>query len=64
MPLEDDASYACPACFEQNFVAVDPGGGRRQRYVEDCPVCCRPIEFVVARDAAGDWIVESADLAE
>ncbi len=64
MPLENDAAYTCPACFEQNYVAVDPGGGRRQKYIEDCPVCCRPIEFVVAIDHEGDPIVESAELAE
>ena len=64
MPLENDAAYRCPACFEQSFVAVDPSGGRRQRFVEDCPVCCRPIEFVVSVDHEGDLIVESAELAE
>ena len=64
MPLEHDVAYTCPACFEQNYVAVDPAGGRRQRYIEDCPVCCRPIEFVVAIDAQGDPLIESAELAE
>lgn len=64
MPLENDASYECPSCFEQGFVGVDPVGGRRQRFVEDCPVCCRPIEFVIAIDRDGDAIVESVELAE
>jgi hypothetical protein len=63
VPLESDAGYACPSCFEQNFVAVDPSGGRRQRFVEDCPVCCRPIDFVVTFDHEGDPIVESCELA-
>ena len=61
VPLETDAGYTCPSCFEGNFVAVDPSGGRRQRFVEDCPVCCRPIDFEVAFDAAGDAIVVSAE---
>ena len=64
MPLEDDLGYTCPACFEENFVAFDPSGGRRQRFVEDCPVCCRPIEFQVTVDAEGDAVVEGAELAE
>lgn len=63
VPLESDASYLCPRCSEQNFVAVDPSGGRRQRFVEDCPVCCNPIEFAVTFDREGDAIVESAELA-
>jgi hypothetical protein len=33
----------CPYCGEAFETEVDcsPGG---QRYIEDCPVCCRPIE--------------------
>ncbi len=62
--LESSVGYTCPSCFEQNYVGVDPSGGRRQRFIEDCPVCCRPIEFEVAIDREGDAIVERADLAE
>jgi hypothetical protein len=61
MPLESDAAYHCPSCFEQNYVAVDPSGGRRQRFVEDCPVCCRPIAFEVGFDAEGEPVVFSAE---
>lgn len=64
MPLETDAGYVCPVCFEQNYVGIDPSGGSRQRFVEDCPVCCRPIEFVVAVDADGDALVLSAASAD
>jgi hypothetical protein len=62
--LEGSAGYTCPSCFEANFVGVDPSGGRRQRFIEDCPVCCRPIEFEVAIDREGDAVVERAELAE
>jgi hypothetical protein len=34
--------YVCPSCYEQVDTAPDPGGGERQTYVEDCPLCCRP----------------------
>jgi transposase-like protein len=37
-----DATVVCPYCGEESIVALDPGSGARQRYVEDCPVCCRP----------------------
>ena len=63
VPLESDAAYTCPRCSELNYVAVDPSGGRRQKFVEDCPVCCNPIEFAVTFDHEGDAIVESAELA-
>jgi Cysteine-rich CPXCG len=64
MPLESDAAYTCPRCFEPNFVAVDPTAGRRQRFIEDCPVCCHPIQFTAIFDPEGDPIIESAELAE
>jgi len=34
----------CPYCGEPNEIFVDPSGGRVQRYVEDCQVCCQPWE--------------------
>ena len=37
-----EAEVACPHCGETSSVALDPGGGTIQEYVEDCPVCCRP----------------------
>ena len=35
-------TYACAFCGEENEVLVDPSGGRRQTFTEDCAVCCRP----------------------
>jgi DNA-directed RNA polymerase subunit RPC12/RpoP len=39
--MDDQASYICGACGEEIVIPVDPSAGRRQEYVEDCPVCCR-----------------------
>jgi hypothetical protein len=61
MPLESDAPYACPSCFETNYVAVDPSGGKRQRFTEDCPVCCRPIAFDAGFNGDGEAVVFSAE---
>jgi hypothetical protein len=60
MPLESDAVYTCPHCFEENYLGVDPSGGRRQELIEDCPVCCNPIQFVFVIDPDGDAMIESA----
>ncbi|MCA9625519.1 MAG: CPXCG motif-containing cysteine-rich protein [Myxococcales bacterium] len=43
----------CPYCGEVVEVWVDPGGASDQRYVEDCPVCCRPWEVVAHTDEDG-----------
>jgi hypothetical protein len=45
----------CPYCGEAIELAVDTSVGT-QGYVEDCSVCCRPIEVRVTMDADG-WSV-------
>ena len=40
-----EAVGTCPYCGEPISVWIDDGGGRHQRYVEDCAVCCRPIDI-------------------
>ncbi|HTC52532.1 MAG TPA: CPXCG motif-containing cysteine-rich protein [Steroidobacteraceae bacterium] len=42
----------CPYCGEPFETLIDLSGGS-QAYVEDCQVCCQPIEFRVAVDPAG-----------
>ena len=39
--MQDEASYICDACGEDIVIPIDISAGERQRYVEDCPVCCR-----------------------
>ena len=61
MPLEHDAAYACPYCGRENYVGVDVTAGSRQRFTEDCPICCSPILFAVRIEEGGDPTVESAE---
>ena len=49
---EEFVAVRCPWCGERlqtrvDLTADEPG------YVEDCEVCCRPIEFHIERDAGG-----------
>jgi predicted RNA-binding Zn-ribbon protein involved in translation (DUF1610 family) len=37
-------SFPCPSCGEEISMILDTSI-RRQSYVEDCEVCCRPIEI-------------------
>jgi hypothetical protein len=50
------AVVRCPYCGETSDIALDPGGGASQEYVEDCPVCCRPWTVTVryAPDGAAE----------
>ena len=41
------ADVVCPYCTEPATIALDPGSGAQQSYVEDCPVCCQPWQVSV-----------------
>jgi transposase-like protein len=48
----------CPYCGEWALLRLDPGSGPQQRYVEDCPVCCRPWDVRVTYLGDGSATVE------
>lgn len=39
-----DKRIRCPYCGESIDIVIDLSAGG-QSYVEDCPVCCQPIEI-------------------
>lgn len=57
------AEVTCPYCGETVEIALDPGSGNQQEYVEDCPVCCQPWSVVVSylTDGSADVAVFPAD---
>jgi hypothetical protein len=60
---DTDAMVHCPYCGEINQVALDPGSGAVQDYVEDCQVCCRPWRVLVSyhSDGTAQVVVEAED---
>ncbi len=54
------SGYFCAGCGEWNEIAVDESAGSRQRYVEDCQVCCKPNVLRVSWDAgAGEFVIDA-----
>jgi hypothetical protein len=53
--MPDPAPATCPYCGESVEIVIDEAGGSPQRYVEDCPVCCRPWSVEVLWSAAAGW---------
>jgi uncharacterized Zn finger protein len=54
----------CPSCGEPVTLLVDVTAGRRQAYVEDCWVCCRPMQVHVtvhARDEVEVYVSGADD---
>jgi len=52
----DPRDIDCPYCGESIEVLID-ASQLPQRYIEDCQVCCRPINFDVSEDFEGDVTV-------
>jgi ABC-type glutathione transport system ATPase component len=52
--LNAEHTYDCAFCGEENEILVDVSGGRRQRFTEDCAVCCRPNLITLVVDEEGD----------
>jgi len=50
-------SIVCPYCGESNEVIIDVSEGQHD-YIEDCQVCCRPIELRLTW-FGGDWLLEA-----
>lgn len=50
------AEISCPYCGETLELSLDASAGE-QSYIEDCQVCCRPIECHL-HNWMGEWQLE------
>jgi endogenous inhibitor of DNA gyrase (YacG/DUF329 family) len=48
--------YQCPYCGEPVEAVLDLSAGDQQ-YIEDCPVCCRPVVFDMRSDGL-EWALD------
>lgn len=55
--LEPIVNVACPYCGELVDLVIDVSAGS-QSYVEDCNVCCQPMEVTIEIDARGGCHVD------
>jgi hypothetical protein len=54
------SGYICAGCGQWNETTVDESAGSRQRYVEDCQVCCKPNVLRVSWDnGAGEFVIDA-----
>ena len=60
---DTEATVYCPYCAEAVDIALDPGGGPSQQYVEDCQVCCQPwrVSVLYGDDGRADVSVTALD---
>jgi len=57
-----EAGFQCASCGEWNLTTVDESAGRRQSYVEDCQVCCKPNVLHMTYDNSAQEFVIAAEL--
>lgn len=43
----DEYFFQCPYCWEQISMLIDTSQ-RKQNYIEDCEICCNPIQIDVS----------------
>ena len=53
----EETDIACPYCGETIAILIDGSAGSMQ-YIEDCQVCCRPIEISVDVDHEGNHMLQ------
>ncbi|MGE4132987.1 MAG: CPXCG motif-containing cysteine-rich protein [Bdellovibrionales bacterium] len=51
--------FACPHCRERISIVVDTSVEEVQSYIEDCEVCCNPIE-ITSRAENGEVVLFEA----
>lgn len=60
MNLLQEATIGCPYCGESISILVDTSI-ESQQYIEDCQVCCRPIELHLQVAENGEYRVDAQD---
>ncbi len=58
-----ESIISCPYCGEAITILIDElvdETASEQQYIEDCQVCCRPIDFAIAVDPDGSVRVRVA----
>jgi hypothetical protein len=55
-------SFSCPYCGEEISMVLDDSVSR-QTYIEDCEVCCRPIEisYTIEEDALVEFTARTTE---
>ena len=60
--VDTEATVVCPYCAEEVAIALDPGSGAVQEYIEDCAVCCQPWTVLVSyHDGFADVAVRALE---
>ncbi len=51
--MTEDILFYCPYCGEEQVIEVSADMLESTHFIQDCDVCCRPIEIRLYRDPEG-----------
>lgn len=60
---EEEVFFQCPYCWQTISMVVE-SYYPNQKYIEDCEVCCRPIEISYSLDSSDEIVIEAHSLNE
>lgn len=46
-----EKDITCPYCWETFSIYIEPSLEVGESYIEDCYICCRPIEIFIAHNS-------------
>ena len=46
-----EKEITCPYCWEQFSLFIEPSLEAGESYIEDCYICCRPIEIYIVHQS-------------
>ncbi|HAB54903.1 MAG TPA: CPXCG motif-containing cysteine-rich protein [Cellvibrionales bacterium] len=62
MAFLEERTISCPYCGESIDILIEPVEEMQDedaaQYIEDCQVCCRPIQFKMTTDFSGATSLE------
>lgn len=56
--MGNEIEISCPYCGEINIIEIDITEGLSQIFVQDCEVCCRPVELNISIDRDSNISIE------
>ncbi len=59
MQSDDDLVWTCQYCGVLNTVWLDLTLDRKQDFIEDCRICCRPNRIIITVDKEDNIFIES-----
>ena len=60
MDSEIEVYFTCPYCWQKISMMLETGYGS-QKYIEDCEVCCKPIELEYVLEGGKVVVIEARE---